>query len=260
MTKNILFALSHNNQVATIILNRPEVYNAFDLVMIQQLDQYFTQVTNDQNIKLLVITANGKHFSAGADLNWMRDAIDYTEEQNLQDARQLAAMLLNLYNLNKPVICAMQGSVYGGAIGIAACADVVIAANNCKFCFSEVTLGLAPAIISQFVLHAMNNNFAQYSMLTAKPFDAEQASQCGLVDEIILLNHLPKAVAHNIEHLLSLSFDGMVATKKLLRYSLLPISLEKLDDCVKIIAELRAAPAAHALIKKFLQIVFLKLF
>ncbi|MGD0465926.1 MAG: enoyl-CoA hydratase-related protein [Gammaproteobacteria bacterium] len=253
MNKNILFSLSYENQVATVTLNRPEVYNAFDLEMILQLDQYFTQVTNDQNIKLLVITANGKHFSAGADLNWMRDSVDYTTEQNLQDAKQLATMLLNLYNLNKPVICAMQGSVYGGAIGIAACADLVIAANNCKFCFPEVTLGLAPAIISQFVLHAMNTNFAQYSMLTAKPFCAEQALQYGLVDEIILLNHLPKAVVNNIEHLLSLSFEGMIATKKLLRYSLLPISLEKLDVCVKIIAELRASTTAQSLIKKFLQ-------
>ena len=253
INQNILFSLSHDNQVATIILNRPTVYNAFDMVMILQLDKYFTQVANDQNIKLLVITANGKQFSSGADLNWMQESIDYTKEQNLLDAKQLATMLLNLYNLNKPVICAVQGNVYGGAIGILAAADLVIAANNCNFCFSEVTLGLAPAIVSQFVLQAINTNFAQYSMLTAKPFNVEQALQYGLVDEVALLNHLPKALASNIEHVLSLSFEGVVATKKLLRSKLLPISLEKLNICVETIAELRVTLAAQSLIKKFLK-------
>ncbi len=253
MINNILFSLSHSNQVATITLNKPAIYNAFDLDMIIQLNQYITAASHEDNVKLIILNANGKHFSTGADLNWMQQSINYDINANLDDANQLASMLLNLYHVTKPVICAIQGNTYGGAIGIIACADLVIAANTANFCFSEVNLGLAPAIISQFVLKSMDNNFATYHMLTAKPFNAEQALNAGLVDELVPLNHLQKAITNNIEHLLSLNIESIITTKKLLKLQLNPISLEKLNECTKAIAELRTSPASQELIKQFLK-------
>ena len=253
MTNNILFSLSHSNQVATITLNKPTTYNAFDLDMLIKLNQHITTASHDDNVKLIIINANGKHFSTGADLNWMQHSINYDIDANLDDANHLASMLLNLYHLTKPIICSIQGNAYGGAIGIIACADVVIAANNANFCFSEVKLGLAPAIISQFVLKSMNNNFATYHMLTAKPFNAEQALNAGLVDELVPLNHLQKSITNNIEQLLSLNIESIMTTKQLLKLQLNPISLEKLNICIQAIAKLRTSPVSQELIKQFLK-------
>ncbi len=249
----VLFNLNYEGQVATITLNQPETYNAFDIDMILQLTKYFNQVANDSNIKLLVITANGKCFSSGANLVWMKSSINYTNEQNFQDAKQLAMMLWSLYNLNKPVICAIQGDVYGGAIGIVACSDVVITVKNSKFCFSEVKLGLAPAIVSPFVLQVMQASFAKYSMLTAKPFKVEQAYEFGLVHQIVETNSLQQAVSDNIDNILSMDFNGVTVTKQLLRNLNQQISLEQLDDCAKKIADLRTSKEAQFLINQFLQ-------
>lgn len=253
MTKNILFFLSHNNQVANITLNRPNSCNAFDITMIEQLDQYILEITNNLNIKLLVITANGKHFSAGADLNWMKNSINYTKEQNLQDAKKLSSLLFNLYYLNKLVICGIQGNVYGGAIGIAACADLIIAADNCNFCFSEVKFGLAPAIISQFIFNAMDQNFAKYHMLTAKPFNIQQAANAYFIDSVTSLNNLSNTISNNIEYLLSLNFEGILATKKLLNHTLAPISKEHLNTGVQLTADLRTGTISQQLINLFLK-------
>ncbi len=248
----LLFNLSHKDQVATIILNQPETYNSLDIDMIMQLTQYFKQVSQDPGIKLLIITTKEKHFSSGGDLNWMKNAINYTKEQNLQDVKYLANMLLLLYNIDKPVICAVQGNIYGGGIGLVACADIVIAAANSKFCFSEVKLGLAPAIISEFVFQVMQISFAKYFMLTAKPFTSEQAYMCGLVHEIVATNLLPQAVLDNIDNILSLDGDGIIVAKKLLRRKEPKISIEKLDLCSQIIADLRVSNNAQLLIGKFL--------
>ena len=128
-----------------------------------------------------------------------------------------------------------------------------IAAKNSKFGFTEVRLGLAPAIISPFVLQAMQANFAKYSMLTAKTFNVEQACKFGLVQEIVENNDLEQAVLNNIDNILSLDFNGITVTKKLLIHSNQQISLEKLDFCAKTLAELRTRPGTQLLIKKFLE-------
>ncbi|MGI9215125.1 MAG: enoyl-CoA hydratase-related protein, partial [Gammaproteobacteria bacterium] len=105
----LIYKVNHLQQIATITFNKPEIYNALNLEMIQQLSKYYQQVNNDPKIKLLIINANGTHFSSGADLNWMKNVQNYTIQQNLQNAKQLANMLLLLYNLSKPVLCAVQG-------------------------------------------------------------------------------------------------------------------------------------------------------
>ena len=253
MDNNILFTLSHNNLVANITFNNIKNYNAFDLPTIIQFNKYITKASLDKNIKIIVIKANSKHFSSGADLKWMQQSINYTKKQNIADANQLAFMLLNLYNCNKLIICAIQGNVYGGAIGIVACSDIVIAVENARLCFSEIKLGLAPAIISQFVLKSMNNNFAKYYMLTAKPFTAKQALQAGLVHKVIKLNTLEQHVIDHIKYLLDFNQQGIMTTKKLLRQQRGTISMKYLHTCVATIAKLRTSAACQILIKNFLK-------
>lgn len=253
MDNNILFTLSHNNLVANITFNKIKNYNAFDLQTIIQFNKYIIEASRDKNIKIIVIKANSKHFSSGADLKWMQESINYTKKQNIADANQLASMLLNLYNSDKLIICAIQGNVYGGAIGIVACSDIVIAAKNAKFCFAEVKLGLAPAIISQFVLKSMDKNFAKYHMLTAKPFTARQALQAGLVKKVINLNMLEQNVIEHIEYLLKLNQKGIITTKHLIRKQNGAISIKYLNSCVTTIAKLRTSTACQTLIKNFLQ-------
>lgn len=253
MNNDILFTLSHNNLVANITFNKIKNYNAFNLQTIIQLNKYITRVSIDPNIKIVVIKSNSKHFSSGADLKWMQASINYTKKRNIADANKLASMLLNLYNCNKLIICAIQGNVYGGAIGIVACSDIVIAAQNAKFCFTEIKLGLAPAIISQFVLRAMDKSFTKYHMLTAKLFSAKQALQAGLVSKVVDLNVLENHVLKHIESLLGFNQTGIITTKKLIRKQAGAISIKHLNLCVATTAKLRASTDCQTLIKNFLK-------
>ena len=247
----LTYTVDYLQKTATITFNKPEIYNALNLEMIQQLSKYYKQVNKDSNIKLLIINANGKHFSSGADLNWMKNVQNYPTKQNLQDAKQLANMLLLLYNLSKPVLCAIQGNVYGGALGIIACADIVIASNNSQFCFSEVKLGLAPAIITPFILNAISPHIAKYRILTATSFSAEIAYELGLVHELIDIIDLPKRIAWHTNNINSLGFEGITSSKKLLNNFRPKISIKTLEPCIKMITKLRKSSKAQELIKKF---------
>lgn len=255
----LIYKVDYLKQIATITFNKPEIHNALNLEMIQQLSKYYQQVNKDSNIKLLIINANGKHFSSGADLNWMKNVqsciktnnTNKAKQQNLTDAKQLANMLLLLYNLSKPVLCAIQGNVYGGALGIIACADIVIASNNTQFCFSEVKLGLAPAIISPFILNAISPHIAKYRILTATPFSAKEAYEFGLVHELINIIDIPKRITWHINNINSSGFEGITSSKKLLNKFRPKISMKTLEPCIKMITKLRTSREAQKLIKKF---------
>jgi methylglutaconyl-CoA hydratase len=249
---DILYQIDSSRQIANIILNKPNVHNAFNKNMILQLTTYFKQFSQDPSVKVLTITARGKHFSAGADLNWMRESINYTEEENLQDAKCLAELFWQLYNIDKPVISLVHGSAHGGALGLLACSDVVIASENSQFCFSEVKLGLAPAVISLFMAKAMLGNFAKYSMMSARPFSAHKAYQVGLVHDVVTEDNLQLAMAEHIRQLSANNLESMIAIKKLLRQTTANITIEKLEICVQTIAKLRSSKDTQLLISKFL--------
>lgn len=170
--------------VATVTLNRADVHNAFNDDLIWELNNAFTKLGANDDVRAIVLTGAGKSFSAGADLNWMKEAASYTEEQNMRDALTLSGMLSTLNSCPKPTIAIVNGATFGGGVGLVSCCDVVIAVEDAKFSLSEVRLGLTPATISPYVVAAIGSRAARRYFLTAERFDAFEARRIGLVHEI----------------------------------------------------------------------------
>ncbi|EPJ44056.1 MAG: enoyl-CoA hydratase/isomerase [Osedax symbiont Rs2] len=180
---NVLLELADNG-IATLCLNRPHVRNAFDDQMIASLIAAIESVEQQPQAKVLVLKANGAHFSAGADLNWMARMASNSAAQNLADAEQLARLMDVLNRFSKPSVAIIQGAAYGGAVGLAACCDMVFADANSTFCLSEVRLGLIPAVISPYVVRAIGERQARRYCISGEPFDAQSAKSLGLVHQV----------------------------------------------------------------------------
>ncbi len=200
--------------VATVTLNNPKKHNAFDDVMINRLLEIFTEITNRDDILVMVLASNGKSFSAGGDLGWMKRMASYSYEENLKDANALANMLKALNFLPQPTIAKIQGAAFGGAVGLASCCDIVIAANKASFCLSEVKVGLAPATISPYVVSAIGLKACRRYFITAERFFADKAQQLGLVSEVVTLDELTPTVDNMINTLLANSPKAVQAAKK----------------------------------------------
>ena len=142
-------------KVATVTLNRPDVRNAFNEFTIAELSLAFADLGRDDNIRAIVLAANGPAFCAGADLNWMKKMAGYSHSENADDAEKLAEMLRTIYLCPKPVVAKVQGDCYAGGMGLVAACDITVAAEEANFCLSEVKLGLVPATISPYVIKAM---------------------------------------------------------------------------------------------------------
>ena len=173
----------NNNGIATITLNRPDKHNAFDDTIIEAMTSAFIDIDNDQSIRLMILEANGKNFSAGGDLDWMKRMATYSYEDNLVDARKLANMLHTLNFMTKPTIARVQGAAFGGAVGLVSCCDIAVACNSAFFCLSEVKIGLTPATISPYVIAAIGARAARRYFISAETFSAQRAQQLGLVSE-----------------------------------------------------------------------------
>jgi methylglutaconyl-CoA hydratase len=165
-----------------VTMARPEQRNAFDAALIQELTAAFSQVGDD--VRAVVLAGEGKSFSAGADVEWMRNAIDLSYEENVADARRLRMMLETIDSCPAPVLARVQGHALGGGCGLVACADIVIAAPDVKFAFSEVKLGIIPAVISPFALAKIGSSAARRYFVTGERFDTVTALRIGLVHEI----------------------------------------------------------------------------
>lgn len=167
--------------VAVVTLNRPDKHNAFNADVISELSDVFDALKGQDGVRLVIIRGAGKSFSAGADLEWMKAAADYTREENEEDAVALAAMLRKLYELPQLTLALVQGAAMGGGAGLVAACDVAIAMAGTKFRFSEVRLGLTPATISPFVVEAIGPSWARALFATGEMFDAAYAEKIGLV-------------------------------------------------------------------------------
>lgn len=205
-----------NRGVATITLNRPHKHNAFDDVLIKELTELFKQAGTDNQVRVLVLAANGKSFCAGADANWMKRMAGYSFEENVADARALATMLHTLNTLPKPTVAKVQGSAFGGAVGLIACCDMAIGSKMSKFCLSEVKLGLIPATIAPYVIDAMGKRTTRRYFTTAEVFSARRARRLGLLSEAVTEEELDSTVDELIEQLLKNSPDALSAAKKLI--------------------------------------------
>ncbi|MHA7880510.1 MAG: enoyl-CoA hydratase-related protein [Saccharospirillum sp.] len=171
--------------VATLMLSRPEVRNAFNAELIAELTAQVQQLAQAPEVRVLVLRALGEHFSAGADLNWMRSMKDHSQQQNQEDASRLATLMRTLDECPKPLVGIANGAAMGGGVGLLACCDIVLASPSAFFALSEVRLGLTPATISPFVVRAIGARQARRYFQTGERFTAEQAQAMALVHEVV---------------------------------------------------------------------------
>ena len=202
---------------ATLWLSREEKNNAFNAEMIRELIIALDQVQADAALRFLVVRGRGKHFSAGADLAWMQQSAELDYHTNLDDARELAELMYNLAKLKIPTLAVVQGAAYGGALGLISCCDMAIGADDAQFCLSEVRIGLAPAVISPFVVQAIGERAARRYALTAERFDGQQAQAIGLLAQSYPFDELNQQVEQWTANLLLNSPAAMRASKDLLR-------------------------------------------
>ena len=200
--------------VITITLNRPDKHNAFNEEMIAELMDAFVMAHRDKTARVVVLTASGTSFCAGADLKWMKKMVNYDYEINHKDAMQLALMLNQLYTLNKPTIARVNGAAFGGAVGLISCCDVAVGSKLSKFCLSEVLLGLAPATIAPYVIKAIGARHAKRYMLSAEVFSARRARRIGLLSEVVSEEDLDQTVTMFIQKFRAASPQALAMTKQ----------------------------------------------
>lgn len=240
------------NYICTLTLNNPKIHNAFDDQLIQELTDKLSAIEKDNTIRAVIIRANGKHFSAGANLNWMRSMMTATQEENEQDALKLSNLLATLDNLSKPTIALTHGLAMGGGIGLIACCDIVIAAHDAQFCFSEVKLGLIPATIAPYVIRKIGYNAARYYFITAENFSAHSAQQIGLVHQIVTGNDLNQHADIVIKKLLNNGPQAITATKQLIN-QVLPVDDTIIKNTANLLASIRVSPEGQEGMKAFFE-------
>ncbi|MCC9625542.1 enoyl-CoA hydratase/isomerase family protein [Thalassospira sp. MA62] len=242
------------NGIATITLNRPEIHNAFDDVLIADLTAKIEAVIADPLVRVIILTGAGKSFSAGADLNWMKRMAEYSHAENLADSQSLAKLMKVLNFSPKPTIALVNGAAFGGGVGLAACCDIVIASDRASFCLSEVKLGLIPAVISPYVVEAIGISQARRYFLSAERFDAHTAQQIGLVHDVVAGDDLTARGDEMATLLRANSPDAMHAAKDLI-YAVAnrPIDDVLIDDTAHRIAEQRASHQGREGVSAFLE-------
>ncbi|MFY8082121.1 MAG: enoyl-CoA hydratase-related protein, partial [Rubrivivax sp.] len=184
-------------------MSRPAVFNAFDEAMIAELDTAFAESIADDSVRVIVLAGEGRHFSAGADLQWMQRASQASQEWNLQDARRFAAMLWRIASSPKPVVARIQGAALGGGVGLACTCDVAVAADNASFSVSEAKFGILPAVIGPYVTNAVGKRQALRLALTTARIGAAEALAMGLVQQVTTLDGLDAAVDAVVKDLLA---------------------------------------------------------
>jgi methylglutaconyl-CoA hydratase len=189
--------------VAQVTMSRPAVFNAFDETMIGELDAAFARLEADDAVRVIVLAGDGKHFSAGADLQWMQRASTATREWNLQDARRFAAMLARIESCPKPTVARVQGAALGGGVGLTCACDLAIAADNASFSVSEARFGILPAVIGPYVTNAVGKRQAQWLALTTTRIGADKALAIGLVQQVVPLADLDAALDATVKELLA---------------------------------------------------------
>ena len=242
------------NGVATIKLNRPDKHNAFDETIIAEFTHTLADLGSNPNIRIVILASEGPSFSAGADANWMKRMATYTWDENVRDANGLARLLNTLNFLPKPTIARVQGAAMGGGAGLVCCCDIVVAAENAKFAFSEVKLGLVPATISPYVIKAIGARAARQYFLSGARFSANQALDMGMVSQVVAEENLDTSIAIWIERLSTNSAHAMCLAKQLIvDVEAKPINEELIQFTSKIIASARCSDDAREGLNAFLE-------
>ena len=201
--------------VVTITLNRPDVHNPFNAQMIEELTETFNDLGQDEYCRIIVLTGAGKSFSAGADINWMRDMVHASEDENRIDSLKLAALMRSINFCPRPVIARVNGHAFGGGVGLIACCDIAIGTDRARFGLTEVKLGLLPAVISPYVVRAIGERQARRLFQTAEIFNAHAAERIDLLHQVVDSDDLDEAVEAQIELLLANGPKAVSAAKGL---------------------------------------------
>jgi methylglutaconyl-CoA hydratase len=245
--------VKRSGPVARVYLNRPEVRNAFNDGVIDELTQTFATLGADASLRCIVLGGHGKAFCAGADLNWMRAMAGYSWEQNRADAQALADMLWTIYSCPVPVVGRVHGDCYAGGLGLAAVCDVLVAAEGVQFCLSEAKLGLLPATIGPYVVKSMGEQAARRWFVTAERFSAAQAQAMGFVHEVAGAESLDAKVDELVAALVANGPMAVRACKRLVQdVAGRPIDAELRAETARRIADIRASDEGREGIQSFL--------
>lgn len=249
--KNLI--IKKENNILKVFLNRPELHNAFNPEMIKELTELFLDIKNLEQLRAVVIAGEGKSFCAGADLNWMKSMINYSQEENVIDAEKLYAMFEAMKNCPVPLLGKIHGNVFGGGLGLVAVCDIVVADKQTQFCFSEAKLGLIPAVISSFVQKKMNAHLLREVFLTAEVFDSNKALTSGLINYSGTSEEVEDYLQKKLSMILKCGPQALIATKKLLN-TLETAAPDKIrNETTNMIAKIRVSSEGQEGLKSFLE-------
>ena len=251
---NELIECRQNGVVLTVALNRPQRHNAMTPELIQQLTATFTEINQRDDIRVVVLTGNGRSFCAGADLNSMRAAADFTFEENVADGQAIFDLMATVDGCSKPVIGRINGAAIGGGAGLVACCDIAVAVARARFSYSEARLGLVPAVISPFVVAKIGASQARRLFLTGMRFDADLARSIGLVHEVVADEAaLDEATQGQIELLLGAAPNAQSLAKGLIRQVAGQPKVAMRDYTTQLIAERRDSAEGREGMTSFLE-------
>ncbi|PJD92734.1 MAG: gamma-carboxygeranoyl-CoA hydratase [Legionella sp.] len=242
-----------SDHVLSLTLNYPEKHNAFDDNILGMLDQALDEAQHNSDVRVIVLKANGRHFSAGADLAWMKRMVNLSEADNHADALRFAHVLHKLYQIPKPTIALVQGATYGGGIGLIAACDIAFAAETAKFCFSEVSLGLIPAVISPYIIQAIGARAATALFLSAEVFHAPEAHRLQLIHTLVKEEDLLKLGLEHAKRLAHFPKQALQQAKSLVRtVQDQAINDTLLTQTAELIAKIRVSTEAQDALHLFL--------
>ncbi|TGG91154.1 hypothetical protein E4656_17345 [Natronospirillum operosum] len=254
MTEDFLLQELDERGVLHLTINRPDKRNAFDDALIEELIVELKEAAETPEVKIVQLGGAGNHFSAGADLGWMQRMIDNDYADNVTDARRLAELMNTLYHMPQPTLAVVQGAAFGGAVGLVSCCDMVLAADDARFCLSEVKVGLMPATILPYVTRAIGERQARRYCLSAEVIEAEQALTLGLVHKLVPALQLEAAASNWADVVLSNRHPAVLQAKDLiLSISDHAIDDELLDEISERIATVRVSEDGQAGLKQFLK-------
>lgn len=244
--------LARRDAVATVTMRRPEVHNAFNERVIAELSEAFDAVTSDAETRVVVLAGEGRSFSSGADLDWMRRASELSEDENRRDAAALARMLRAVAGCRCPVVARVQGSAFGGGAGLVAAADLAVATESARFGFTETRLGLVPATVAPYVVEKIGPGWALRLFLTGERFDAARALAIGLVYRVVPDAELDTAVDEVVTTLLAGGPQAQRACKELVRR--VALDGPAIDEYTsELIARVRASDEGREGVRAFLE-------
>lgn len=253
MTIASVVECSVEGPLARVRLNRPEVRNAFNAELIAQLTRTFRELDASRSVRAVVLSGNGKSFCAGADIPWMRSSLDLTLAENAADAAAMSDMFRAIDRCSKPVIGLIHGAALGGGSGLAAVCDIVLASSDAIFGFTEVKLGIIPAVISPFVLAKIGASNARALFLTGERFDAKRAQSIGLAHEVVIADTLEVCLERVVNEVLSAGPAAVAAAKALIPRVRAASYDDSRELTAQAIAQIRTTPEGQEGLRAFLE-------